>query len=137
MTAHTRKRIVWSVSIALGSVLVLGFVGPLIPCKRVKNWVCPVSGSTKRQITWFGYFSHDERNVSALEQWLKRREPSFEPQWQPLSTQTYYVSGQACGTGGTPEIYQLRPILDRVVVKLSDEKIAGLFDKWCGITGLD
>jgi len=71
-------------------------------------------------------FHHDERATSALEQWLKRREPSFEPQWQHTSTQTYYVLGRACGTSGIPEVYQLRPILDGVVGKFSDERIADL-----------
>src|SRR5262245_33325518 len=126
MTARTKQRIVWTISIAVGAVLLLGIVGPLIPYKKVHNWVCPVSGSTKRQITWFGHFSRDERTVSALEQWLERREPSFEPSWQHTSTQTYYVLGRACGTGGTPEIYHLRPILDGVVSKFSDERIAAL-----------
>ena len=40
--------------------------------------------------------------------------------------QTYYVLGRACGTAGTPEIYHLRLILDDVIEKFSDERIAGL-----------
>ena len=108
-----------------GGVLFLG-VGPFIPYKEVKNWVCPISGSTKKEIRWFGYFGREERTVSGLELWLQRRELTFQPQWQFTSTQTYYVLACACGTGGTPEIYQLRPILDGVVETLSDERIAGL-----------
>jgi hypothetical protein len=126
MTIRTKKRIVWSVSIALGLVLLLAGVGPLIRYKKVDDWVCPVSGSTKRQVTWFGYFSHDESTTSALEQWHERREPSFEPQWRHTSTTTYYVLGRGYACGETPEIYQLRPILDGVVGKFSDERIAGL-----------
>jgi hypothetical protein len=61
-----------------------------------------------------------------LEKWLKRREPGFEPNWQYLSTQTYFVLGRSCATAGTPQVYQLIPILDRVVEKLSDERIADL-----------
>ena len=126
MTARAKKQIVWSISIAVAGVLLFGIVGPLIPYKKVDNWVCPVSGSTKRQITWFGYFSHDERTTSALEQWLERRELSFEPQWQHTSTTTYYVLARGYACGQTPEVYQLRPILDGVVSKFSDERIAGL-----------
>jgi len=126
MTAHTKKRIVWSISIAVGVVVLLGIIGPLIPYKKVDNWVCPVSGSTKRQVTWFGYFSHDERTTSALEQWLERSEPSFEPQWRHISTTTYYVLARGYACGETPEVYQLRPILDGVVAKFSDERIASL-----------
>jgi hypothetical protein len=126
MTPRTRKRIIWSVSIAVGLVSLLAVAGPLIPYKRVDNWVCSISGSTRSEITWFGRFSHEERTTSALEQWLKRREPSFEPQWWSTSTQTYYILARACATGGTPEIYQLRPVLDGIVGKLSDERIAGL-----------
>jgi len=61
-----------------------------------------------------------------LEAWLRRKEPGFEPKWRPLSTQTYFVLGRSCGTAGTPVIYHLRPILDLVVEKLSDDRIAGL-----------
>jgi len=72
MTTCTKKRIVWSVSITVGVVLLFAVVGPLVPYKKKDGWVCPVSGSTKIQITWFGYFARDERTVSALELWLKR-----------------------------------------------------------------
>lgn len=126
MTTRTKKRIVWSVSIALGLALLLALVGPLIPYKKVDNWVCPVSGSTKRNVTWFIYFSQDERTTSALEQWLERREPSFEPQWRHISTTTYYVLARSYVCGETPEVLQMRPILDGVVSKFSDERIAGL-----------
>jgi hypothetical protein len=61
-----------------------------------------------------------------LEKWLKRKEPSFQPQWQLISKQAYYVLGSSCGVSGSPEIYRLVPILDDVVEKLSDERIAGL-----------
>jgi len=126
MTTRTKKQIVWSVSIALGLALLVAAVGPFISYKQVANSVCPISGSTRSEITWFGRFNHEERTVSALEQWLKRKEPAFQPQWRHISTQTYYVLGRACGTSGTPEIYQLRPILDGVVEKFSDERIARL-----------
>ena len=126
MTAHAKKRIVWSISITVGVVLLLGIVGPLVPYKKVDVWVCPVSGSTKRQDTWFGYLRHDERTISALEQWLKPREPSFESQWRHISTTTYYLLARGYACGETPEVYQLRPILDGVVSRFSDERIAGL-----------
>lgn len=126
MTTRTKKRIVWSTSIALGLVLLLVIVGPLIPYKKVDNWICPVSGSTKSQVTWFGYFSDDQRTSSALEQWLERREPTFEPQWQHTSTTTYYFLGRGYACARAPQIYQLRPILDGMVSKFSDERISGL-----------
>jgi hypothetical protein len=126
MMIRIKRRIIWIASVALGLVLLVGLVGPLIPYKRVANSVCPVSGSTRQEITWFGRFSHEERTVSALEQWLKHREPTFQPQWRHTSTQTYYVLGRACGTAGAPEICQLRPILGDVVEEFSDERIAAL-----------
>jgi len=125
MTRRTKQRMAWSVSIMLGAVLLLGFVS-LVPYNTVNNWVCPVSGSTKRTITWFGNFSYEERTVSALELWLKRREPSFHPQWQSTSTQTYYVGARSCATGGMPEICRLMPIIDQAVEMVGDERIASL-----------
>jgi hypothetical protein len=126
MTPPTKKRMVWSVSISLGAVMLLGVVGPLIAYKTRDISVCPISGSTKTRITWFGHFSHDERTVSALERWIERREPAFEPQWRKISTTTYYVLGRGYACGRAPEIYHLRPILDAVVSKCSDESISGL-----------
>jgi hypothetical protein len=126
MKASTKRRLIWGVSIVLGAYVLLGVVGPLIPYKQVDNWVCPLTGSTKIQVTWFGCFSHDERTTSALEQWLKRREPAFEPQWKHTSTTTHYVFARGHECGETPEIYQLVSILDDVVGQFDDERIAGL-----------
>ena len=126
MTSRTKKRIVWSTSIAVGLILLLGFVGPLISYKEVRNSICPVCGSTRTETVWFGHFRHEERTATALESWLRRREPGFEPTWQHLSTQTYFVLGRSCGTAGSPEIYQLRPILERVVERSSDDRIAAI-----------
>jgi hypothetical protein len=126
MTAPAKKRINWNVSIVVGALVLFAVVGPLIAYKKVDNWVCPISGSTRSQIAWFGHFSLHERNTSALEGWLKHREPSFEPMWQHTSTTTYYVLARGYACGSTPEIYQLRPILDDVVGKFSDERLAGL-----------
>jgi hypothetical protein len=122
------RTVIWIISIALGVVLLLVFVGPGVPYKRVKNSVCSISGSTRREVTWFGRFRHEERTVSALEQWLKRREPSFQPQWRYISTQTYSILSRSCGVSDTPEVYQLRPILDDVVERFSEERIAGLVE---------
>ena len=64
--------------------------------------------------------------MSALEKWLKKREPDFAPSWQFRSRQTYSVMFHSCGVGDPPAIDQLSPVLDRVVDKLSDEQIAAL-----------
>lgn len=63
-----------------------------------------------------------------MEQWFKKQEPTFEPQWQHVSTRTDCVVGRAYGCGSTPEIYQLKPFLDLVVEKLSGGKIAALVE---------
>ena len=126
MKSRPPSGIVRTVSGMFGLVLLIGLAGPVIPCKRVANSVCPISGSTRREITWFGQFGHVEYTHSALERWLTRREPSFHPRWQPTSTQTYHVLGRSCAVSGTPAIHSLRPILDKVVEKLGDGRIAGL-----------
>jgi hypothetical protein len=126
MTSGTKKRMVWSVSVTIGLVLLLGVFGPAIQYKETTRWICPVSGSTRNEIIWFGHFSHEERTVSALEKWLKRREPDFVPHWQVHSRQTYSVMSRSCALWEAPEIYQLSPILNNVVEKLSDAQIAAL-----------
>jgi hypothetical protein len=126
MTTRTKKRVVWSISILIGAGLLLAVVGPLISFKRVDLWVCPISGSTKSQTSWFGKVAHEERTVSALEVWIRRSEPAFEPQWQHTSTMTYRFVGRGYACGRAPEIYQLRPVLEEVVGKLADERIASL-----------
>ena|ERR1022692_2053889 len=126
MASGTKKRIVWSVSITLGLVLLLSFVGPFIQYKEDTIWICPVSGSSRTEIVRFGLFHQEKRTVTALEKWLKRKEPDFAPSWQHLSTDTYYVMGRSYGCSEKPEICQLTPILDEVIEKLSDERIAKL-----------
>ena len=121
-----QMRIVWSFSIAVAAVLLLGIVGPFIQYKKSDFWVCPVSCSTKRHVTWFGCFSHDERTTSSLERWLKRREPSFEPPWRHTSTTTYYILARSYACGETPAVYRLMPIINGIVSKFSDQRIASL-----------
>jgi|YelNatPaOPRAMG01_1025707.scaffolds.fasta_scaffold19451_3 hypothetical protein len=126
MMLRTKRRIVWSVSVAAAAILFLAVVGRWIPCKRVDVWICPISGSIKTQVTWFGLVSRDERTASALEQWLKRKEPSFEPHWRHIATTIHYALGRSHICRPAPEICQLRPILDQVVSNFSDERLADL-----------
>ena len=126
MRSETKRRIGWSLGIAAGLVVLLIFVGAAIPYKEVSWWVCPVSGSTRREITWFGHFAHEERTVSALERWLRRREPGFVPNWQLASTDGYFTVGRSFACSTAPQISTLIPVLDRVVEKLDDNEISDL-----------
>ena len=126
MNPSTKRKIGWSAAVLVGLTVLLLSVGPLIPCRKAKLWVCAISGSTRTDITWFGYFHSQQRSVSPLENWIKVREPDFAPQWQPVATYTHYVLGYGCGVGNRPEIYQLRSLLGEVVEKTSEERIARL-----------
>ena len=66
------------------------------------------------ETVWFGCITRENRTETALGQWLNRKEPGFEPTWQFLSAQKYYVGGGfSCGTAGKkPEIFWSTPILD-------------------------
>ncbi len=78
---------------------------------------------------WFGVFKREERTTSALEEWLRRKEPGFQPSWQHISTQRYWLGGWSCGTAGTPEVCALIPVLQcEGFKKLSDERIASLVE---------
>jgi hypothetical protein len=125
MASARIRRTVWGAFIAIASLLLFGLLGPLIPRKQVSIWVCPITGSTRTEVVWFWHFRHEERTVTALETWLKRQEPGFEPNWQHLSTQTHFIAGTSFACAKAPAIYQLCPFLDLVVGKLSDEQIAG------------
>jgi hypothetical protein len=62
-----------------------------------------------------------------LEKWLQQKEGEFRPEWQRISSQSYYVTGaRAYSSRRTPEIYQLAPILNDVVRHLGDTNIAKL-----------
>ena len=113
----------------LGLLLLEMFVGSFIPYKERSNWVCTVSGSTRTEIIWFGCFKQEKRTASALEEWLVRKEPGFQPSWRHLSTQEYSIGGFSCATAGTPEVYALTPVLERGgIQKLSDDRIAALVE---------
>ena len=112
----------------LGALLLLGFVGPSIPYKKRSNYVCSITASTLTDVTWFGLFTSHQRTVSFLENWLKQREPSFQPNWQFMSSQIYYFwGGHSCGCSGTPDAYELTYTLKLSgVEKMSDSQIADL-----------
>jgi hypothetical protein len=129
MVSRTKKRLFWTTGIIVGAVVLLLVLGPSILYKERSNWICTVSGSTRTDITWFGFFKHEERTSSALEDWLRRKEPGFQPSWRQISTQKYYLMGSSCATAGTPEVYSLTPVLQSEGFrKLSDERIASLVE---------
>lgn len=130
MTLRKKRILFWALGIGLSVLSLLMFVGPSIPYKERSNWVCTVTASTRTDVTWFGLFRHQERTVSYLEQWLRRREPGFEPCWQYISTQAYYIGGGfSCGTAGTPDVYSLTSTLkEDGIQKMSDDQIAALVE---------
>jgi hypothetical protein len=126
MKAETKRWIGWSLGTAVGLGLILSFVGPFIRYKEVDVWICPVSGSTRIDTVWLGLFKHEERTTSALEGWLKHREPAFVPNWQHTSTDNYFVLGRSFACSTAPEIFTLTPLLNQVVEKLDDNEISDL-----------
>lgn len=124
MSLSTKKKIVWSICVSVGLIAIV-FGSPMIRYKEVKTWICPISGSMRTRTTWFGGFIHEERTETALEKWLKHREPGFQPNWQPLSTTTYFIHGCSRACARAPEIYLVKPVLDDFVENSSEEKIAG------------
>jgi hypothetical protein len=64
--------------------------------------------------------------VTALERWLKRREPGFAPNWQHTSTDGYFVLGRSFACSTAPKVTGLTPVLDLVVEKLDDNEISEL-----------
>lgn len=126
MALWTPRPIFWRICMML-SIAVLVLFGSRNPWQKVKQQICPVTGSMRIEVTTLGYFKREERTVSALETWLKRREPGFEPKWQTMSVQDYYLVTRRCGVGhAEDEIYGLRLILDGIVEKLSEERISAL-----------
>lgn len=130
MAARIKRKVLWGVAISIVAFLCFGVFGPLIPYKERSNYICPVTASTRTDVTWFGVFESHQRTVSFLEKWLKQREPSFQPSWQFMSSQKYYFwGGRSCAVGGTPEAYELTYTLKLPgVQKISDDRIGNLID---------
>lgn len=126
MNACTKQVISRVAFITLAFALLLPLVGGQIAYRKDEIWVCPVSAATRTRVTWFGIFDHEERETTALEQWIQSREPFFQPQWQHVSTTSYMLLGRSYACGKAPEIYDLRPIIDEMMTRCSDEKIGGL-----------
>lgn len=116
----------WRFLTVLGIVAIVVFAAPLVPVKTTTVWCCPVSGSTKRLTRWFGGFPREVRTTSALEVWLKKREPAFEPRFEFVSMKTDQLIGNSHGSAPAPAIYGARPYLEFVIRWSGDEKIAGL-----------
>jgi len=130
MAARVKRKVLWDFAISIVLFLCVGVFAVLMPYKERSNYICPVTASTRTDITWFGLFTSHQRTVSFLEKWLKQREPSFQPNWQHMSTQTYYIGGGfSCGYAGTPDAHQLTYTLKLSgVQKMSDGQIGNLIE---------
>ena len=127
MTRQIPRPIFWGVPLTLELAVLVVCVGLRIPYRTVKYRICPITGSMRIEVTTVGYFYSEKRTVSALETWLTRREPDFEPKWETMSVEDCYLIVRSCGVGhAEDEIYELRPILDGIVEKLSEERISAL-----------
>jgi hypothetical protein len=109
-------------------VFIFGVVSWFVPYKIVTYSICPVTASIRTQTTWFGLFKRDTRTTNALDKWLERKESGFQPQWQRLSTDTYYaLGGKSFACSPAPPAYELQPVVTLPgFQKLSDDKIAAL-----------
>lgn len=123
-----RKWTRWAVLVAVAGFILYQVAGPMIPIQRTTRWCCPVTGSTKVETVWLWFFDSKTVTPTALERWLRQREPDFQPPWEFTSRQTRYLHGRSCGTRGTPAVFNLRPLLDDLVATSSDETLAQLVE---------
>ena len=124
MSQRNKKRVVWFFAIGIVVFLLLGWLGPLVPYKKSAIWICPVTCSTRIDTAWFGLYETEERHVSSLEEWLRAREPDFQPEWKHLATNTYYSFGArlyACSQA--PEVYLLKPLMAPMVDHADDKRL--------------
>jgi hypothetical protein len=69
-----------------------------------------------------------EVKQTALQNWISKREPQFEPKWLHLSTRSRSVLITTFGCSPAPTVYHLRPILSLIVERLDERKIAKLVE---------
>jgi hypothetical protein len=128
ISAKTRTSVISVGGLGVAVVVLLLTVAHSIPFKEVRISMCPISGSREVVTRWFGLWARVEVKETALELWIRRREPTFRPQWKRLSTNTHYVLARGFGCSPAPPIYTLQPLMQHVTNKLSDERIAELVD---------
>ena len=123
-----KAKVAWWLTACLVLVGLVGWLGPLIPYKTVVHSVCPISGSMRTQVVWFGSLKREQRLTMPLENWIKNREPDFEPQWRHLSTNRHFLLGRSFGCSTAPPILQLRSIQGLIIQNLTDEGITELIE---------
>jgi hypothetical protein len=98
-----------------------------IEIKKVSNWVCAISGSKKTERIWIGGRTETVIDRSPLEDWIRKREPDFQPKWQHRSTQTYTILARSCGVSGISCLSKSLFYLDRgIIEELGEVRIAAL-----------
>lgn len=101
-------------------------VGPFVHYEQRQISVCPITGTVHIHTRSFGLFDTDHTDTTPLELWLREREPSFEPEFQRISTVSYAIIGRSHGCRTAPPIYSLITVMDRLVDHLPDERISEL-----------
>ena len=122
------NKVKWMVAIGLWLFIAYAFVGPFVTYRTYDIRICPITGSTLTHRTFLGRAQPPERKVTALENWLRLREPEFEPQWQHLSRAEIRIAGGRYACGRAPEIYGYRRSLENMLAHMMDEEIAEMVE---------
>ena len=126
MLAHPRFQFrLRSLLLAVAGLGLL-FASWMFDARHDRGWIDPVTGSMKRQTTWFGIGSPIVER-SAIEKWIVRRDGHYVNQWKFLHDTSKSLFGiPICfGCGRAPEIYSLSAgeFNDRFVARATDQEI--------------
>lgn len=87
--------------------------------------MCPVTGSVEGTVTWWGVKRSTFHESTALELWLKEREPDFVPRYEKWCSFSRSFSGIRRSCFSPPPVHRLLDVQDELV-KLSTSELNDL-----------
>lgn len=126
MLRRTSIRFRWFLLASFFVVTVVGIAWPRLPYKTEVVQICPISGSILREVVWFGFSREQTVESTALEEWIRDREPDFAPQFEPWCQYRTFLFSVRRTCSKSPSIFLLRSVQDRLVADLSESRIKDL-----------
>ena len=126
MTGRASIRLRWFLLASFFVVTVVGMSWPRLPYRTEIAQICPVSGSISREVIWFGFHRDVRIEATALEGWIREREPDFSPEFEDWCLYRTFLFSVRRSCSKSPSIVRLRSIQDRLVRELPEARLREL-----------